>query len=72
LYLFYRKINTFAEAHSFQRENTIIIIFYIVTVPIAMTWEYIMEETDAIVIRDFNLKSIFRLYISVYTFAASL
>ena len=37
-----------------------------------MTMEYIMEETDAIVIRDFNLKSIFRLYISLFTFYASL
>lgn len=72
LYFFFAKINTYAEAYSFQRENTIIILIYIVTVPIAMTWEYIMEESEAIVIRDFNLKSIFRLYISVFTLMASL
>ncbi|CAI2359437.1 unnamed protein product [Moneuplotes crassus] len=72
LYFFFLKIKTYAEAYSFQRENTLVILIYIITVPIAMTAEYIMEETDAIVIRDFNLKSVFRVYILVFTFLASL
>lgn len=71
-YFFYYKLNTFAEAYSFHRENQIIVIMYIITVPIAMIIEYIMEEAGAIKIEDFNLKSIFRIYIIAFTFVAAL
>ena len=70
-YFCYRNINTYAEAHSFQRENAIIIFMYILTVPAIMLCEYILEQTETIMIGDFNLKSVFRLYIFVYTFWAT-
>lgn len=72
LYFCYRPINTYAEAYSFQRENTVIIFFYILTVPVIMIMEYILEQTDAIEIGDdFNFKSLFRAYIVVFTFWAT-
>ena len=66
-----KSINTFADAHSFQRENRIIIFVYIFTVPIIMIFEYILEQTGTIVIADFNLKSVFRIYILVFSFGSN-
>jgi hypothetical protein len=71
LYFFNWSINSYADAHSFQRDNFLIILFYILTVPLVMIFEYILEQTNGIEIGDFNLKSVFRVYIMVYTFWAS-
>ena len=70
-YFFTRKIFTYAEAYSFQQENSYIIYLYILTVPIMMIWEYILNQTETIKVGDFNLKSLFRVYILVYTFIAT-
>lgn len=36
-----------------------------------MIFEYILQQTDKIMISDFNLRSIFRAYILIYTFIAT-
>ena len=68
---FKRTITDYAEAHSFQRENSKIIYFYILTVPIIMIWEYILQKSGTIMVGGFNLRAVFRLYIFLYTFIAT-
>ena len=70
-YFFHKSIYNFAEAHSFHRENNLIIWGYMLTVPIVTICEYILQVTGTITIQDFNLKSVFRVYILAMSFWAS-
>jgi len=72
LYFWYRPINTYEEAHQFQRQNTIIIVIYWITIPIAFLIEYILDEADAIDIGEFDTRIVTRGYIIILTICSSI
>ena len=61
-YYFDVNINSFAEAYTFQRDNTVIVFWYILTVPLVLILETSLNRLDAIKIEGFNLSSLFSGY----------